>query len=188
MAKRRILRPKDRFDVFKRDGFQCQYCGRTPPEVVLVCDHIRPVSSGGTNDQINLVTSCEACNQGKAASKLECIPTTVVEIRQREAELLEQTKACERLRRSKARIERAQLDEAKDAWEDIHGWLLPKEDLASMRLFISKIGISRTLEAILQATRCQRSHPSQKWRYFCGICWSVYRQSKEDRDGEESQQ
>ena len=31
---------KMRFDVFKRDGFQCQYCGSTPPSVVLEVDHI----------------------------------------------------------------------------------------------------------------------------------------------------
>lgn len=39
-----------RFEVFKRDSFTCQYCGRSAPEVVLEVDHIVPVSKGGTND------------------------------------------------------------------------------------------------------------------------------------------
>ena len=35
-----------RFEVFKRDSFTCQYCGRSAPEVVLEVDHIVPVSKG----------------------------------------------------------------------------------------------------------------------------------------------
>ncbi|MBP8291733.1 MAG: HNH endonuclease [Caldilineaceae bacterium] len=63
-----------RFDVFRRDGFTCQYCGRTPPDTVLHVDHIRPVSDGGDNDISNLVTSCELCNLGKSAKKLDVGP------------------------------------------------------------------------------------------------------------------
>jgi hypothetical protein len=59
-----------RFDLFKRDGFTCQYCGRRPPEVVLEIDHIEPVSKGGDDDPINLITSCYDCNRGKHAKRL----------------------------------------------------------------------------------------------------------------------
>ena len=55
-----------RFEIFKRDGFTCQYCGAQPPEAVLVIDHIKPVSEGGDNDPLNLITACESCNQGKS--------------------------------------------------------------------------------------------------------------------------
>lgn len=62
----RVKIPKAlRFEVFKRDSFTCQYCGRKSPEVVLNADHIKPVSLGGTNDISNLVTSCADCNVGK---------------------------------------------------------------------------------------------------------------------------
>jgi len=60
-----------RFDVFKRDSFKCQYCGATAPDVVLVIDHIKPVSKGGTNDITNLIASCEACNSGKRDKTLD---------------------------------------------------------------------------------------------------------------------
>jgi hypothetical protein len=56
--------------VFKRDGFTCQYCGKQPPEVVLVVDHILPVCEGGSDGAENLTTACEACNQGKAGLSL----------------------------------------------------------------------------------------------------------------------
>jgi 5-methylcytosine-specific restriction endonuclease McrA len=55
-----------RFQIFQRDGFQCCYCGRKPPEVTLHVDHLHPVSEGGTNDPSNLVTACSHCNWGKA--------------------------------------------------------------------------------------------------------------------------
>ncbi|MFQ5413284.1 MAG: HNH endonuclease [Phycisphaerae bacterium] len=54
-----------RFDVLKRDGFRCQYCGASAPDVVLHVDHIQPVCDHGTNDLTNLITACAACNTGK---------------------------------------------------------------------------------------------------------------------------
>lgn len=55
-----------RFEVFKRDHFTCQYCGAQPPDVVLVADHIDAVAAGGATTIDNLITACEACNQGKS--------------------------------------------------------------------------------------------------------------------------
>lgn len=70
MAKRKALSKKIRFEVFKRDKFTCQYCGRTVPDVILEVDHIKPVAKGGQNDILNLVTSCKDCNLGKGAREL----------------------------------------------------------------------------------------------------------------------
>lgn len=67
---RKTLSKKTRFEVFKRDSFTCQYCGAQAPEVVLHIDHMNPVAGGGTNDIINLITSCEPCNLGKGAREL----------------------------------------------------------------------------------------------------------------------
>jgi len=60
------LSKKIRFEVFKRDSFSCVYCGKSPPNVILEVDHIIPKSQGGTNDIINLATSCFDCNRGKS--------------------------------------------------------------------------------------------------------------------------
>lgn len=65
MAERKSLSKKMRFEVFKRDKFTCQYCGRKAPDVILEVDHINPVSNDGENDILNLVTSCFDCNRGK---------------------------------------------------------------------------------------------------------------------------
>lgn len=67
---REPISKKLRFEVFKRDSFTCQYCGRKAPDVVLQCDHINPVAAGGGSDILNLVTSCFDCNSGKGARSL----------------------------------------------------------------------------------------------------------------------
>ncbi|NLP59451.1 HNH endonuclease [Lutibacter sp. B1] len=70
MTKRKAISKKIRFEVFKRDSFTCQYCGKKAPEIVLNIDHIEPVKEGGNNELFNLITSCFDCNNGKRARKL----------------------------------------------------------------------------------------------------------------------
>lgn len=65
MTKRQPISKALRFEVFKRDKFTCQYCGRSAPDVNLQIDHIHPVAKGGDNDILNLITSCADCNSGK---------------------------------------------------------------------------------------------------------------------------
>lgn len=64
------LSKRIRFEIFKRDNFTCQYCGRKAPDIVLHCDHIDPKSKGGNNTILNLITACEGCNLGKGARRL----------------------------------------------------------------------------------------------------------------------
>lgn len=51
-----------RRNVFKRDGFSCQYCGKTKE---LTLDHLVPRSKGGKSTWTNLVTACKSCNARK---------------------------------------------------------------------------------------------------------------------------
>lgn len=66
---------RTRFEVFKRDDFICGYCGRRSPDVILEVDHIVPVCEGGTDDPINLRTSCYECNRGKSGVPLANVLT-----------------------------------------------------------------------------------------------------------------
>lgn len=54
---------KLRMEIFRRDGFRCTYCGVVGGK--LECDHVVPVSKGGTNELSNLTTSCRSCNRSK---------------------------------------------------------------------------------------------------------------------------
>lgn len=60
-----MIGSKVRFEIFKRDLFTCQYCGRSTPEVELQIDHIIPQAKGGGDDVDNLITSCSECNYAK---------------------------------------------------------------------------------------------------------------------------
>ncbi len=54
--------------VFERDDYTCAYCGLRG--VKLECDHVVPVSRGGSNHTDNLVTSCFRCNRDKGTKLL----------------------------------------------------------------------------------------------------------------------
>jgi 5-methylcytosine-specific restriction endonuclease McrA len=62
-------------NLFVRDGYTCQYCGRHKSQLrateSLTRDHIHPESKGGKNTWENLVTACSTCNNKKADIDLE---------------------------------------------------------------------------------------------------------------------
>jgi 5-methylcytosine-specific restriction endonuclease McrA len=51
-----------RQNVFKRDGFMCQYCGTRKD---LTLDHVVPKARGGKSTWVNLITACKKCNTRK---------------------------------------------------------------------------------------------------------------------------
>lgn len=55
-----------RFNVFLRDRFACQYCGRRQETRELTFDHVVPRSRGGRTGWDNVVTACSHCNMKKA--------------------------------------------------------------------------------------------------------------------------
>ena len=67
-----------RFNLFLRDGFQCQYCGSKGD---LTFDHVVPRKSGGVTSWENVVAACSKCNlkkgiQGAAPFGPFTAPTT----------------------------------------------------------------------------------------------------------------
>jgi hypothetical protein len=62
-----------RFEILRRDGFRCYYCGTRGNETGsgLTVDHVTPTALGGTDIPENLVAACGDCNSGKGAASLE---------------------------------------------------------------------------------------------------------------------
>lgn len=59
-----------RRNVFKRDHWQCQYCGKQPNHDEITIDHITPRSRGGESNWTNCVLACMDCNTKKANMSL----------------------------------------------------------------------------------------------------------------------
>ena len=56
------LNKPNRSRIYKRDGYECVYCGSKKH---LTLDHVLPKSRGGTNEWTNWVTGCSKCNRQK---------------------------------------------------------------------------------------------------------------------------
>jgi 5-methylcytosine-specific restriction endonuclease McrA len=54
-----------RTNVYRRDGFACQYCGAQPGVALLTLDHVLPRAQGGRTEWTNIVTACHDCNRKK---------------------------------------------------------------------------------------------------------------------------
>lgn len=57
-------------NLFLRDGYRCQYCGRHRGDLksseFLTRDHVHPQAKGGQDKWDNVVTACSTCNNKKA--------------------------------------------------------------------------------------------------------------------------
>lgn len=54
-----------RRNLYRRDGFTCQYCGAQPGGAELSIDHVMPRSKGGRSSWSNCVLACTGCNRRK---------------------------------------------------------------------------------------------------------------------------
>jgi hypothetical protein len=58
--------PLDNRELFHRDRHICAYCGDEFSGTRLTRDHVNPVSQGGLDIWMNVVTACKHCNQHKS--------------------------------------------------------------------------------------------------------------------------
>ena len=63
-GKKRLPYPKAD-TLFRRDHYVCCYCGQKYRKPQLQMEHVLPVSKGGKNTWLNMVTACEGCNSYK---------------------------------------------------------------------------------------------------------------------------
>lgn len=182
-----------RFEVFKRDGFTCRYCGSQPPEVVLVLDHVVPVSEGGESSALNLLTACEACNQGKSDRPLtDVVPRPDAEVLRLEA--LQEVAELRRYQEAEAARQAAQqeiIETLQDRFVEVGGldWF-PGDALMHQLLGRYPVTIvARALDATALALSRRRvpgwsSGGGQAWiRYL----WGCARSMASEADSEEAE-
>lgn len=178
--KRKAISTRTRFEIFKRDGFVCQYCGAHPPQALLHVDHVVPVAGGGYNAPDNLVTACDRCNLGKGAIPLTCVPESLQEKAARVAEAEKQLRGYHEV------MEAARARRDEDAWRvaDIFtrqfnpDGSIRKDWFQSIRLFVEKLDVFECMDAMEIAVAKKPWSANPCFRYFCGVCWTKIRDTQ----------
>lgn len=165
---------KIRFEVFKRDGFTCAYCGKTPPTVILEIDHIHPRSKGGKDTKDNLLTACEDCNRGKSNIPLSQVPPQLnintEELQKKE----EQIKAYRRYINAIEKRMSKDIEDINQIYVDaFEEWELSEQfKKVSVRRFLEQLPKHEVEHAMHKAiSRCPNKS-NDAIKYFCGICWN----------------
>lgn len=167
---------KLRFEVFKRDNFKCQYCGKSPPEIILEADHLTPKSKKGKDEINNLVTSCFDCNRGKSNIEIEKLPESIKEnyeiLQEKELQLKEYQKLI-------AKIEKRvneEIEKVNSVYEEYFPDMTLSDNFkrTSLRKFLSLLPVNEVVQAMhIACTKLY--HQDRSIRYFCGICWQEIR-------------
>jgi hypothetical protein len=183
-----------RFEVMRRDGHACRYCGASAPYVKLTIDHVTPISLGGRDGPENLVTACGPCNTGKSSIAPDAPLVANV--------------SDDALRWARAMAQASDLAEAAQAKQHE---LVAMFDSAWRAFFDNK---DATAEQLAQAKRADFYRDAswrqsvarflaggltlvdlwgltddvmarayiengRIWRYFCGACWKLLRERQE---------
>lgn len=189
MAERKPLSKKTRFEVFKRDRFTCQYCGRMSPDVILEVDHIKPVVNGGTNKMINLITSCRDCNRGKGKTKL----SDNAELKKQQSELIdladkrEQIEMMIKWRDQLTDLTKEQIKSIDNQICLLSGNLLSEHGKQTIAKLIKRFSFLEVSEAVDIAFSNYETDTDYTWGYaFNKIGGSCYnrRNMKEEEDGD----
>lgn len=147
---RRAISKRIRFEVLKRDKFTCQYCGKSAPDVVLEVDHIKPVSKGGTNDIMNLITSCKECNRGK--SNIEISDDSVVKKQQAQmqelAERKEQLEMMLEWRESLKNLDEEYATAIADALTVDTPWVISDSGMRNIKKWLKQFTLTELLDAV----------------------------------------
>lgn len=173
-----------RFEVFKRDSFTCQYCGKKAPDVVLHVDHIHPRAEGGTDDLLNLTTACGDCNLGKAAKLLSDDSVVNKQRAQMEAlqERQEQIQMMIDWHRSLSNLDQDTVDKIGAHWCELADWHgLSEYGRDKMAKLVRRFGAEPVLESMRiaagtyfkyegAATSATKESANEAFNKIGGIC------------------
>ena len=171
-----------RFEVLRRDGFRCRYCGTAAEDgATLHVDHVIPESLGGETHPRNLVAACAGCNAGKSSTTLD-------------SEHVEQIDAANE--RHAAALRQA-IDAAVNGnpggltADDISRFTFewfkyslengseiplpaPSEVVPTINTWIRRgFTLPDLVALVAPAMRGKNVRPENRWRYFCGVVWNT---------------
>lgn len=161
-----------RFEILRRDGFRCYYCGARGNETTdgLTVDHVNPTALGGTDAPNNLVAACADCNSGKSANLLDA--ATVTEVSESIVRAADKDQAeAQSAGRTEARRQ-AYASQIVDAWHRVAPSyaIIPNGVSADIsRWFQAQVPVSVIERAFTIAWSRPNISKSARFRYAAGV-------------------
>ena len=181
-SKRQPILKSIRFEILKRDKFTCQYCGKKAPDIILHVDHMNPVSRGGTNDLLNLITSCLDCNLGKSDRTLT--DTTIIDRNRIQTENLQerrhQIEMMMEWQRGLVELDQYLIEQVAGFWAElVEPYRLTEQGLKILEKLLRQNNADEIMEAMRIAIRqylqynnneLTQESVSHAWSKIGGIC------------------
>lgn len=171
-----------RYEILRRDGFACRYCGAKADEAELQVDHVLPVALGGGDEAENLVTACADCNAGKSASSPDSeIVANLADDSLRWARAVERAAEIKAADREKRDAYIAAFDECWLTWhfgDDPKNTLdrPPEWEQSIEQFYDAGLDQDTLIRMIKVAMQKPRLAGNKVFRYFCGCCWNAVRE------------
>jgi hypothetical protein len=170
-----------RYEILRRDGHACRYCGATAPDATLTVDHVTPTALGGGDEPENLVTACADCNSGKAASNPDApIVAGVTDDAIRWSAAMRRAAELQGAARDAAGAYAAlfltewRAHYVEECREDEAAMDLPADWRDSLQRFHQAQLEGDVISRAITTTMAHETLPNSKlFRYFCGVCWRV---------------
>ncbi len=159
-----------RFEVLRRDGHTCRYCGAKAPAVPLTVDHVVPRVLGGRDEPSNLVTACAECNAGKSST-----PPDAAVVADVDADAMRWADAMSEVarRREAARPDLVQFEEAWANWTTNDGTdpvPIPANWRHTIEGYIAEGLDVETVVRFVPVAMESRATPDNTFAYLCGCC------------------
>ena len=177
-----------RYEVLRRDGHTCRYCGGKAPEVRLTVDHVIPTALGGTDAPDNLVASCADCNAGKTSTHPDS--PLVAQVAQDAVRWSEAMQVVAERRSAAEHLEQDYTDAFLEHWGPIftgpsayaYGQPVIPADWRRSVIGFYRAGLPvETMVTALVRAQGNRKIPNQHvFRYFAGTCWRMLEEMREE--------
>jgi hypothetical protein len=160
-----------RYEVMRRDGHACYYCGRKPPEVKLTVDHVVPVALGGTDEPSNLVSACGDCNSGKTSSSPDA--PVVAAVADNAAAWASAVQVAAETMRTEVAAGTQACEQFDETWSRLLGNAPRSDDWCrSVEAFVRNGLPIEVLQNCVSIAAASRAPAYAKWRYMCKVAWA----------------
>lgn len=165
-----------RFEVLRRDGFCCRYCGEHASEQVkLTVDHVLPTALGGDDQAENLAAACGPCNSGKSATSPDA--PLVAQVSQDAIRYSRAMATAGQMAQRDLQENEKYCEYAWDAWVSRFGiGSDPDDSYTTFSMFRSNGMPLDVLENAMAITERNGVPTHRAWKYCMGVAWKKLRE------------